>query len=184
MSVQLAKFTVEQYHRMIEAGVFPPEYRAELIEGEIVEMSPIGPRHASCVGRLTQMLTLLLQRRAIVWVQNPLQLDDLSEPEPDVCVLRPRADFYSDSLPTPADALLIIEVSETTLEYDRKKKLPLYARAGVPEVSIVNLVDNQIATHADPAGGAYRLTGVARRGGELRSRAVDGLGLGVSEALG
>ena len=184
MSVQLAKFTVGQYHLMIEAGVFPPEYRAELIEGEIIEMSPIGPRHASCVGRLTQMLALLLQRQAIVWVQNPLQLDDLSEPEPDICVLRPRADFYAESLPTPADALLVIEVSEATLDYDRTKKLPLYARAGVPEVWIVNLTDGRIETHAEPAGGAYRLAGVANRGEELRSRGVADLSLDVSAVLG
>jgi Uma2 family endonuclease len=168
---------------MIEAGVFPPEYRAELIDGEIVEMSPIGPRHASCVGRLTQMLSLLLQRQAIVWVQNPITLDDLSEPEPDVCVLRPRADFYGESLPTPADVLLVIEVSETTLDYDRQKKLSLYARACVPEVWIVNLVDGQIETHADPAGGMYQLSGVANRGEEVRSRSVSALSLHVSAVL-
>ena len=184
MSVQLAKFTVEQYHRMIEAGVFPPEYRAELIEGEIIEMSPIGPRHASCVSRLTQMLTLLLQRAAIVWVQNPIQLDDLSEPEPGVCVLRPRADFYAESLPTPADALLVIEVSETTLDYDRQKKLPLYAGAGVAEVWIVSLADNRIETHAGLSGGAYRAAGVAGRGEELGSRSVPNLSLDVSSILG
>jgi Uma2 family endonuclease len=184
MSVQAAKFTVEQYERMIEAGVFPPEYRAELIEGEIIEMSPIGPRHAACVGRLTQMLSLLLQREAIVWVQNPIRLDDRSEPEPDICVLRPRADFYGESLPTPADVLLVVEVSETTLDYDRRRKLPLYARAGVPEVWIVNLTDERIETFADPAGGDYLHHADSGRGEEVWARGVAPLRLGVAEVLG
>lgn len=184
MSVQTARFTVEQYDRMIEAGVFPPGYRAELIEGEIIEMSPIGPPHAACVGRLTQKFSLLLQREAIVWVQNPIRLSDYSEPEPDVTVLKPREDFYSKSLPTPADVLLLVEVSETTLDYDRKRKLPLYARAGVPEVWIVNLAEGRVETFADPSGDAYRTTAVAGRGEELRARGVEGLRLSVSEVLG
>jgi Uma2 family endonuclease len=184
MSVQVAKFTVEQYERMIEAGVFPPEYRAELIDGEIIEMSPIGSRHAACVGRLTQMLSLLLQREAIVWVQNPIRLDDRSEPEPDICVLKPRADFYGESLPTPADVLLVVEVSETTLDYDRRTKVPLYARAGVPEVWIVNLTGERIETYADAAGDVYQLKSDAGRGDEVRARSVAGLRLSVAEVLG
>lgn len=184
MSVQVGKFTVEQYDRMIEAGVFPPGYRAELIDGEIVEMSPIGPRHAACVGRLTQRLSLLLQREAIVWVRNPIRLDDRSEPEPDICVLKPRADFYGQSLPTPADVLLVVEVSETTLDYDRRRKLPLYARALVPEVWIVNLTDERIETFADPAGGDYRHHADAGRGEEVSARGVEVLRLSIADILG
>lgn len=183
MSVHVARFTVEQYERMIEAGVFPPEYRAELIEGEIIEMSPIGPPHAACVGRLNRIITRLLDE-PIVWVQNPIRLDDYSEPEPDIAVLKPRDDFYGQSLPTPADVLLVVEVSETTLDYDRKRKLPLYARAGVPEVWIVNLVDERIETFANPSGDAYELTGSAARGEELSARGVEGLRLNVSKILG
>jgi Uma2 family endonuclease len=184
MSVQVAKFTVEQYDRMIEAGVFPPGYRAELIEGEIIEMSPIGPPHAACVGRLTQRLSLLLQREAIVWVQNPIRLDDYSEPEPDIAVLKPREDFYGKSLPTPADVLLLVEVSHTTLDYDQKRKLPLYARAGVPEVWIVNLTDERIETYADPSGDVYQTTGSAARGEKIQARNLSGLSLNASDVLG
>lgn len=183
MSVQVAKFTVEQYDRMIEAGVFPPEYRAELIEGEIIETSPIGPRHAACVGRLTRIFSRLLDE-PIVWVQNPIRLDDRSEPEPDICVLKPRADFYGDSLPTPADVLLLVEVSDSTLEFDRRRKLPLYARALVPEVWIVNLTDERIETFADPAGGDYRHHTDAGRGEEVAARGIEPLRLGVAEVLG
>jgi Uma2 family endonuclease len=168
---------------MIEAGVFPPEYRAELIDGEIMEMSPAGKRHAACVDMLSELLREKLGRSVNIRVQNPVRLDN-SEPQPDLAVVRRREDFYRDALPTAADILLLIEVSDTTLDYDRQKKLPLYARAGVPEVWIVNLVDSRVETHAAPGGGAYRLTGVAARGEELRARAVDGLGLGVSEILG
>jgi Uma2 family endonuclease len=183
MSVQVAKFTVEQYERMIEAGVFPPEYRAELINGEIIEMSPIGSRHAACVGRLTRILTRMLDE-PIVWVQNPIRLGDHSEPEPDIAVLKPREDFYAGSLPTAADVLLVIEVSDSTLEYDRRIKVPLYARSGVPELWIVNLTDERIETYADAAGDAYRLEGDAGRGDEARARGVAGLRLGVEEILG
>lgn len=184
MSVQVAKFTAEQYERMIEAGVFPPDYRAELIEGEIIEMSPIGTHHSACVARLTQKLTLLLQERFIVWVQCPVWVDDYSVPQPDVAVLKPRADFYAQSRPTPADVLLLVEVSDTTLSYDRKKKLPLYARAGIAEVWIVNVGDEKIETYADPAGGAYRTTGEVTRGDEVAPRAFPSLRLRAEEILG
>ncbi len=183
MSVQVAKFTVGQYDRMIEAGVFPPGYRAELIEGEIIEMSPIGPRHAACVGRLTRLFSRLLDE-PIVWVQNPVRLDDSSEPEPDICVLKPRADFYGESLPTPADVLLLVEVSDSTLEFDRRRKLPLYARSLVPEVWIVNLTDERIETFAEPAGGDYRHHADAGRGEEVSARGVQALRLGVADILG
>lgn len=183
MSVQVAKFTVEQYDRMIEAGVFPPEYRAELIEGEIIEMSPIGPRHAACVGRLTRLFSRLLEE-PIVWVQNPVRLDDSSEPEPDICVLKPRADFYAESLPTPADVLLLVEVSDSTLEFDRRRKLPLYARSLVPEVWIVNLADERIETFAEPAGDVYRHHADAGRGEEVSARGVAELRLSVAQVLG
>jgi Uma2 family endonuclease len=186
MSVQVARhsFTVAQYERMGEAGILSENDRVELIEGEIVEMSPIGERHAACVGRLTQVLSLLFQRQAILWIQNPIRLDDYSEPQPDVSVLKPRADFYGQALPTPADVLLIIEVSDSTLEYDRQIKVPLYARAGVPEVWIVNLADERIETYADPAAGAYQMTAVAGRGEEVRAQGLASLRLSVAEVLG
>jgi Uma2 family endonuclease len=186
MSVEIARhfFTVAEYERMGEAGIFPDGKRVELIAGEIVEMSPIGIRHAACVARLTQFLIQSLQGRAVVWVQNPVRLDDFSEPQPDVAVLKPRADYYGQSLPTPEDVLLVIEVSDTTLEYDRQIKVPLYAGAGVPEVWIINLADEQVETYADPAGGAYQTTGRAARGEEIRAHDVPNLSVSVSDVLG
>jgi Uma2 family endonuclease len=186
MSVEVARhsFTVAQYERMGEAGILSENDRVELIEGEIVEMSPIGERHAACVGRLTQILSLLFQRQAILWIQNPIRLNDYSEPQPDVAVLKPRADFYGKALPTPADVLLVIEVSDSTLEYDRQIKVPLYARAGVPEVWVVNLADERIETYADSVSGAYRTTASAGRGDEVRAHGVASLRLSVEEVIG
>jgi Uma2 family endonuclease len=186
MSVQLARysFTVEEYRRMGEANVFLQDARVELIEGEIVKMSPIGKRHASCVARLTRALTLLLQHVALVWTQNPVELDEYSEPQPDVCVLKWRDDFYNSGHPQPEDVLLVIEVSDSTLEYDRQIKVPLYARAGIPEVWIVNINDERVETFADVSGGAYRMTGSVSRGEEVQSRSLAELRLGVSEIFG
>lgn len=186
MSVQIARhfFTVAEYERMGEAGIFPEGERVELIEGEIVEMSPIGERHAACVGRLAQFLILLFQRQAIVWIQNPIRLNDYSEPQPDVALLKPRPDFYAQALPTPEDVLLVIEVSDSTLEYDRQIKAPMYARAGVAEVWIVNLADELIETYADATGGEYQTTASAVRGEEVQARSVASLRLSVAEVLG
>src|SRR5688572_13415266 len=130
MSVQKANpvqvnrhsFTVAEYERMGRFGIFSEDERVELVCGEIIKMSPIGERHAACVDFLTQLITLRLRHSAIVRVQNPVQLDDYSEPQPDIAVLKPRDDFYNGAHPRPEDVLLVIEVSDTTLEYDRKLK--------------------------------------------------------------
>jgi Uma2 family endonuclease len=191
MSVEVAEatftvhnFTVEEYGRMGEAGVFSPGVRVELIEGEIVDMSPIGDRHAACVGWLTRTLTLLLQHVALVWAQNPVRLDNYSEPEPDILVLRPRADFYRNGKPRPEDVLLLIEVSDSTLAFDRKRKVSLYARRRIPEVWIVNLNNDLVEVFADPSGGAYQATATFPRGEEVQSRSLAALRLGVSEIFG
>lgn len=186
MSVQLDRrtFTVEEYRRMGETGILSEEDRVELIEGEIVKMSPIGERHASCVSWLTQTITLLLQRAFLVWVQNPVRLNDHSEPEPDILVLKPRDDFYRNGKPRPEDVLLLIEVADSTLAYDRLVKVPLYARAGIPEVWIVNLNDERVETFADPSGGAYRTTAVFSRDEDVQSYALCDLNLNVSDILG
>jgi Uma2 family endonuclease len=186
MSVQIAKhwFTVAEYNRMGETGILKEEDRVELIEGEIIEMSPIGRRHAACVGRLTSLLSRLLTEKAIVWVQNPIVLDDYSEPQPDVALLRRRDDFYERSLPAPADVLLIVEVADTTLEYDRQIKLPLYARAGIAEVWLVNLMDEQVGIYTQPAGGAYQVERQAKRGETINSSVPPNLMLKVDDILG
>lgn len=184
-SVQVTRhsFTVAEYERMGQFGIFSEDDRVELVCGEIIEMSPIGKRHAACVGRLTQIIALLIQRGAILWVQNPILLNGYSEPQPDIVVLKPRPDFYEQSLPTPEDILLVIEVSDTTLEYDRQVKVPLYARAGVPEAWVVNLPDERIETYADPADGSYQTARSYTRGEELQASALASLRVSVAEVL-
>jgi Uma2 family endonuclease len=192
MSVQKAKsvqvtrhrFTVAEYERMGQSGIFSEDERVELVCGEIIEMRPIGERHAASVGCLTQLITLRLRRNAIVWVQNPIQLDDHTQPQPDITILKPRDDFYRHRRPGPEDILLIIEVSDTTLEYDMKVKVPLYARAGIPETWLVNLRGGRIKAYADPAAGAYQTIASYARGDELRSRSLAALRVSVAEVLG
>ncbi|HEX8177903.1 MAG TPA: Uma2 family endonuclease [Pyrinomonadaceae bacterium] len=186
MSVQIAKrwFTVAEYERMGTAGIFPEGDRVELVEGEIIAMSPVGKRHAACVDALAELLREQLQRRVIIRVQNPIQLDDYSEPQPDIVSLKRREDFYRHAHPQPADVRLVIEVCDTTLEYDRQIKLPLYARAGIPEVWLVNLVDEQLETYAAPADETYQTTGRVGRGADVQAHAVADLRINTSTVLG
>lgn len=186
MSVEIAKrlFNVEEYERMVEAGILTEDDRVELIEGEIVEMSPIGSRHAACVKRLITLLAARVGASAILSVQDPVVLDDLSEPEPDVVLLRPRPDFYEHGHPRASDVLLLIEVSDTTLKYDRQIKMPLYARAGVREYWVINLQGDEIEIHAHPSGDAYQLVKRAGRGETVNSENVPGLALEVDSVLG
>jgi Uma2 family endonuclease len=142
---------------MVEGNMLSAQDRTELIEGEVIYMSPIGSRHAACVNRLTAVLSMLLNNQAIVSIQNPIQLSLFSEPEPDVALLRPRDDFYASHLPTPADVLLVIEVADTSLDYDQHTKLPLYARSGIAEAWIVNLNNNTISVYTQPAVGQYQV---------------------------
>ncbi len=130
-------FSVDDYYRMADAGVFPIDARVELIDGEVVEMFSIGNRHIGAVIRLTTLLSRKVGASALVSVQNPVRLNDFSEPQPDIALLKPRKDFYSNAHPTPAAALLIIEVADTSVNFDRRVKLPLYARAGIPETWVM-----------------------------------------------
>jgi len=158
MTVQLLtrKFTTEQYHLMHEAGVFAEGDRLELINGEITEMSPIGRKHAACVARLTKVFELKLGDRTIIWSQNPIRLVDNSEPQPDLAILKLRSDFYEDSLPIPTDILLIIEVADSTLTYDRETKMPLYASAGIPEMWLFDLNRKIIEGYSQPSALGYK----------------------------
>jgi len=186
MSRKLAKrwITADEYERMGEAGVFPPDARLELIEGGIYEMSPIGSPHAACVDALALLFNEAAKRQFIVRVQSPIRLNDFSEPQPDVTLLRWRDDFYRKAHPTPADVLLVIEVADTTVETDRKVKIPLYARAGIPEAWIVNIPDERIEIYSDPVGESYGQIKRFGRGRRARSRTLEGLGVGVDEILG
>jgi Uma2 family endonuclease len=186
MSVQVVKrsFTVAEYRRMVEVGILSEDDRVELIDGEIIEMSPIGNRHAASVDVLGEITRERLGRGVIVRVQNPIQLDDFSEPQPDVSILKRRDDFYRHAHPRPEDVLLVIEVSDTTLEYDRKVKVPLYARAGIPEAWVVNIPEESIEVYTDLAAGAYQTVISHVRGEEVQSRSLAALRVSVAEVLG
>jgi len=156
IEVQRKRFTVDEYHRMGDAGILTSEDRVELINGEIVTMSPIGNRHLGCVNAASEKLTIALGQRAVVSVQNPLQLSDLTEPQPDIVVLKRRKDFYRFKRPETADALLVIEVADTSIKYDRDVKLRLYAQAGVLEVWIENLEEDVLLVFRDITDAGYR----------------------------
>ena len=175
------RFTVHDYHRMGEAGILHEDDRVELIEGELVEMTAIGTRHFSCVNRLNRSLVMNVGDEAIVSVQNPVRLNEYNEPQPDLAVIRPRD--YRESLPEPDDVLLLIEVSDTTLPYDRGVKLPFYARAGIREVWIVNLPGETIERYTAPSANGYRRVEQMRRGQTLESTSLPGLALSVDEVL-
>jgi Uma2 family endonuclease len=186
MSVQVERriFTVDEYHRMAEAGILSEDDRVELIDGEIIKMSPIGNRHVACVNRLNAVLTSKIDQAAIVSVQNPFAVDDYSEPQPDLVVLKWREDFYEQSLATAREVLLIIEVADTSLKYDRNVKVPAYARAGVPEVWIADLAGDGIEAYSEPVSGVYRKVRWASRGQTLRPEQLPGISIGVDEILG
>jgi Uma2 family endonuclease len=186
MSLQIAKrhFTADEYGRMADAGILSEDDRVELIEGEIVEMSPIGRRHAACVNRLNRFLTTEIGQLAIVSVQNPVRLDEYSEPEPDVALLRPRADFYEGAHPTPESILLVVEVADTSVDYDRDVKVPLYARAGVAEVWLVDLLQDAVEIYSHPAGGQYQASRTASRGDSLTPQYLPTVTISVDSILG
>jgi Uma2 family endonuclease len=187
MAVQIERrlLTLEEYERMIEAGVFHEDERIELIRGEIVKIAPIGLAHMACVARLSELLTLMTAGKAKVWPQNnAISLPGSnSRPEPDVTLLRWRDDYYAGKHPTPEDVLVVVEVAETSIGYDRGVKGRLYAEAGIPEYWIVNLRAGAIEVYGNPVEGAYKQVRKARRGETL---ALPG-GLGaieVTEVLG
>jgi Uma2 family endonuclease len=186
MSAQLERwhFNVDQYYRLAEAGVLQPDDRVELIEGEIIRMPPIGSPHAARVTRISYVLHEVFDRRAIISVQNPVRLNDYSEPVPDAAVLKPREDFYAAHHPTPEDVLLIVEVSDSTTFTDRNVKVPLYARAGIPEVWLVNLPKQAIEVYCEPAEGKYQKTATFNHGEVLTSPTVANLSLRVEEIIG
>jgi Uma2 family endonuclease len=167
------RFTAAEYHQMIEAGVFGGDERLELIDGEIVQMSPIGDRHAACVRRLNELLGELVSRRAIVDVQDPIIVASAYAPQPDLALLRTRSDYYASQTPTASDCLLVIEVSDSSAEFDRQIKMPRYARGGVVELWLVELERDVVVVYRDPAGDAYQHVQVFRRGDTLEVRSLE-----------
>jgi len=177
------RFNVDEYYRMAEAGILDPNERVELIEGEIVRMAAIGSRHASCVNRINRLLVPLVGDRALVQIQGPVRLSDMSEPEPDVALLRPRADDYASAHPGPADVLLVIEVADTTEGLDRAVKGPLYARAGIREYWLVDLAGDRITVHRKPGEGGFGRVSVHGRSETVRPEAFPDLEVAISDVL-
>jgi Uma2 family endonuclease len=186
MSVQFQThhFNVDEYHRMAEVGLLTEDSRVELIEGEIVEMSPIGSTHAGTVTRSASFLNRLLGESVIVSVQNPARLSDFSEPQPDIALLKPRKDFYSKSHPTAEDVLVVIEVADTSLNYDRNVKLPLYAGAAIPEAWLMVLAKDIIEVHSQPKNGKYQKVQRLKRGKALTSPILRKFTCRVEDLLG
>ena len=151
------RLTVKAFHRMGDAGIVTASERVELIEGELLDMSPIGSHHAGTVLRLNQLLNRAVGDAALVAMHNPVTLDDHSEPEPDIVLLRPQQDFYIKAHPGAGDVLLLIEVADTSLAYDRDIKIPLYARYGIPEVWLLDLPGESLEIHRQPSSEGYRM---------------------------
>lgn len=178
------RFTVEEFERMGTAGVFDEGERLELLDGEIVEMTPIGVRHAACVNRLTRLFTAALGERAIVAVQNPAVVNDYTMPQPDLALLVPRLDFYGEAHPRPSDVLLLVEVADSSLAFEHRVKLPLYAAGPVRELWIVDLVNEVIESYTQPASNTFGVKSVASRAQSLAPQAFPTDEFAVTDILG
>ena len=186
MTVQLVrrKFTVEQYHKMVESGILTEDDRVELIRGEIIDMSPIGTKHAACVNRLVNLLVQLLGKGVILAAQNPVALNNNSEPQPDVALLKPRDDFYATAHPQPQDIFLLIEVSDSTVMYDREEKIPLYAEANIIEVWLVDINEQIVEVYQQPTAARYQLMQKFAGGQSLSIKALSDIHITINEILG
>ena len=189
MSVNFAslprrKFTVEEYHNFIESGVFKPEERIELWEGEFIEMSPIGKRHAGTVSALSDILKDFLGKRVLVWSQNPVVLNDFSEPQPDVCLLKRREDFYRNESATATDVLIAMEVADSTVKYDREIKFPRYAENGIAEAWLIDLENDRVEIHTQPTVKGYKLVKILHRGDIAESTIFAEIKISVDDILG
>jgi len=177
-------FTVAEYYQMAEAGILSPQDRVELIDGEIIEITPIGDRHAGYINRAARLFHLAFAGKAVVSVQNPLQLSNYTEPEPDLVVLKIRSDDYIGKKVRAEDALLVVEVSDTTLRYDRRIKLPSYAAAGVPEVWIEDLEKHDLLVFRNPTGGTYSENLILQRGEKVSPEAFPEIVFDIDDLLG
>jgi Uma2 family endonuclease len=177
------RFTVSDYHRMAEVGILDEDDRVELIEGEIVDMTPLGRRHQARVDQLAELLIRALGERAIVRVQGSIRLGERSEPQPDLVVLRRRADFYADADAGPPDVLLVIEVADTSLAHHRDVKVPLYHRAGITEVWLVDLNGENVTVYREPGPRGYGEVFTARGREHLSPRLIPELEITPGQIL-
>jgi hypothetical protein len=183
-TIRKKRFTVDEFYRMSDAGIFPEDRRFELIRGEIIEMPPPGPPHAGRVNRLIRLFTSRLGESVIVSAQNPFLIDRYSLPMPDVALLKPRLDFYQTEHPGPGDILLLVEISHTTFRYDAKIKAPLYAESGALEYWQLDLKKDALVVRTDPQGGEYRSVRILRRGETVTPQAFPAISFAVDEILG
>ena len=177
------RFTVAEYYRMAEAGILGEDDRVELIGGQIVDMSPINPPHAAAVSRCARVFMQGVGDRALVRAQSPLDLGEYDAPEPDVALVRPRADEYATAHPTAAEVLLVVEVSDSTLTYDRSTKMPLYAAAGIREAWLLNLQARRLEVYREPGRDGYAVSRVHRPGERVAPQAFPDLECGVADLL-
>lgn len=175
MAVQLIRhlLTASDYHLMREVGILTEDDKVELINGEIIQMSPKGSKHAGFIGKLSEILFLQIQIKAHLRLQDPIRLGNLSEPEPDIAIVRRKEDFYTSAHPQPSDVFFLIEVADTSLIMDREVKLPLFASHNVPEVWIINIIDEEIEIHRAPQGDIYTIRHIIKKGNIAEFQALD-----------
>jgi Uma2 family endonuclease len=180
------RFSVDEFERMVEARVFTSDDRLELIDGEIIEMAPIGDPHASVVDRLTMLMARRVGDRAIVRIQGPIRFRSFrSRPQPDLALLEPRPDYYAAGAPGAVDIFLLVEVMDSSVEYDRRTKAPLYARAGIWELWLVDIPAGVVEVHRQSsASGSYHDVHILHRGETLTPLAFPDIALTVDEILG
>jgi len=174
---------LDEWRRLGEANIFPPGSRVELINGEIIEMAPIGSNHSGQINRLTQLLVHLVAKQAVVSIQNPVQLGDLSEPEPDLMLLKPTDDFYSSQHPQADDVLLLIEVADSSLKFDQNQKLRLYALHNIPEYWLLNIKDSCIEVYRQPHDGVYAEKTTLRAGDKITLSQLNNISLNIADIL-
>jgi Uma2 family endonuclease len=186
MNDQLSRhrITVEEYYRMAEVELLAPDARVELIEGEVIDMAPIGSSHGGTAAQLTRLFVWALGEEAHLRVELPIRLDESSEPQPDLAVVLSRDDFYKTRHPTAADTLLIVEVSHSRIQYDREVKVPLYARHGIPEVWIVDVEHGELHVHRSLATGVYSDVSFTANPGVTAITALPGIAVDLSDLFG
>lgn len=183
LELRRRRFTVDEYYQMTQAGFLGEDDSVELLDGEIVEMTPIGRRYAACVYRLTDLFSQMFRDSALVGVQSPVRLNEKTEPQPDALLLRRRPDFYASGHPTPQDVLLLVEAADSSNEPDRRVKVPLSARSGIPKVWPVDLEQGTITVYRDPASNGYRTARVLRRGEQVSPNAFPDRSIAVDDIL-
>ena len=182
-SVGRRRLTVDEYERMERVGILHEDERLELIDGELIQMAPIGSKHAGCVKSCVHVFRQYPADWFLLSVQDPVRISDYSEPQPDIAPLRPRPDNYTESNPAAGDVLLVIEVSDTTAAYDRRVKLPRYAAAGIPEAWLVNLPRRSVEVHQEPRDGRYQQVAISRRGERITPVALPQVSVAVDDIL-